>query len=1038
MKEYQILDTLVLRTPTNTLNELEKLSNLNLLMKDASFLEALYISTPALYNDIIRFDEIKDDKKKKKIIESIYKFYSRMCTRSTPYGLFATCGTLSIGEETDIKLSEKERFKKNIRLDMNFLCALAQKLEKEETIRDFLKFYPNSSIYNINNSYRYIEYKYKNSQRNHFLSGVPESEYLDKIFQLTKTNGATIIEITNCLIDDEITSEEANEFVIDLILNQLLVSDLEPIVLTGDFLGNIISIISEIPTAKLILEQLVEIENDIRIINESSIGVDLQIYELLILKIEALDVGIDRGKLFQLDFSNQTDANFISRQVLKKIEKCLSVIDLLNSINYNALSSFIEKFSERHEEVEIPLTIALDNETGVYSTAEGTEDTTSPLVDDIPTYSQSSEITELKWTKKDSYFNQLIQKALYENESIIQLDENDITKNFNKVEAKNTVSSFTAMFSLINENGIQKIELEGAGGNNSAVDLQGRFAHINEAILKNINIIAKAEQDNEPDKIFADIVHLPESRVGNILMRPALHTHQIPYLAKATCTVENIIEIDDLMVSVKNRRVVLRSKKHNKEIVPRLSNAHNYSMSSLNIYSFLCKLQTHDKKTFFGFDLGNCSSLYTYIPRIEFNNVILYLATWNLNKKILKALLEAHEQKNNEQIKIELIKLRAIYKIPAKVCLADGDNTLYFNLENEYSLQVWLEEIKNRQSFVLKEFIFNQNSNVSNNHNEQYSHQIIASFIKKTTENFNIPIIQKIQSEPQRFFTTGSNWLYYKIYCGAKIGDQFLAENIKEITDELIVNNAIKKWFFIRYSDSQGQHIRLRFELKKDNDVSQITKLIYNTTQSFIKDGLVHKVQTDTYQREIERYGKASMELSETLFYYDSKTILNFIALIEGDEGELFRWLFALKYIDSLLNSFDLDLTQKIKFTASNAAAFLQEFGGNKSTKDEVNKKYRENKELIAGFMNESNEVEDWLILFDIIKTAEEERKELCSEIKEIVLKEQEFSLEFILSSYVHMSVNRLFRSKQRKNEMVIYDFLNKFYLWQQNTRKIA
>lgn len=134
------------------------------------------------------------------------------------------------------------------------------------------------------------------------------------------------------------------------------------------------------------------------------------------------------------------------------------------------------------------------------------------------------------------------------------------SKVFQKNENIDTVPSFAVMFSLIKENEQIKIELENAGGNNSAIDLQGRFAHINKDIFENIQLIAKAEEADEPDKIFADIVHLPESRVGNILMRPALHTHQIPYLAKATCKNENAIDINDLMVSVKDGQVILRSK----------------------------------------------------------------------------------------------------------------------------------------------------------------------------------------------------------------------------------------------------------------------------------------------------------------------------------------------------------------------------------------------------------------------------------------------------------------------------------------------
>jgi len=69
-----------------------------------------------------------------------------------------------------------------------------------------------------------------------------------------------------------------------------------------------------------------------------------------------------------------------------------------------------------------------------------------------------------------------------------------------------------------------------------------------------------------------------------------------------------------------------------------------------------------------------------------------------------------------------------------------------------------------------------------------------------------------------------------------------------------------------------------------------------------IDSDIVHKVQADTYQREIERYGEETIELGEQIFFHDSEAVIDFIGLLETDDDERYRWLFALRGIDTMLS----------------------------------------------------------------------------------------------------------------------------------------
>lgn len=83
--------------------------------------------------------------------------------------------------------------------------------------------------------------------------------------------------------------------------------------------------------------------------------------------------------------------------------------------------------------------------------------------------------------------------------------------------------------------------------------------------------------------------------MGNILFRPHIRDYEITYLIGSTLDDEHVIPASDLMVSVKGRKVVLRSRRLQKEIIPRLTSAYNYKGNTTPLYRFLCDLQSQNR-----------------------------------------------------------------------------------------------------------------------------------------------------------------------------------------------------------------------------------------------------------------------------------------------------------------------------------------------------------------------------------------------------------------------------------------------------------
>ena len=281
----------------------------------------------------------------------------------------------------------------------------------------------------------------------------------------------------------------------------------------------------------------------------------------------------------------------------------------------------------------------------------------------------------------------------------------------------------------------------------------------------------------------------------------------------------------------------------------------------------------------------------------------------------------------------------------------------------------------------------------------------------------------------QRSFIVGSKWLYYKIYTGPKSSDFVLTEVILPLLQRFQSNNWIEKWFFIRYADPK-HHLRIRFLVTDVAATQNMMSHLFDGLEPLVKKDVIWKVQLDTYHRELERYGENTMQLSESLFCHDSWATVQFVNLIEGDEGEKLRWLYGLRSIDNLLTAFAYPLQEKFELLEILKIGFGREFNMSRPLKKQLDDKYRKERQNIEHFMTFL--IREELEYASILTILEETYTNIIPLAQQILDLEKKNQLQIpknnLMSSYIHMLMNRLFKSKNRLNEMVCYDFLYRYY----------
>lgn len=279
----------------------------------------------------------------------------------------------------------------------------------------------------------------------------------------------------------------------------------------------------------------------------------------------------------------------------------------------------------------------------------------------------------------------------------------------------------------------------------------------------------------------------------------------------------------------------------------------------------------------------------------------------------------------------------------------------------------------------------------------------------------------------QRELIPGSGWLYFKLYTGFKSADNVLTGHLYPVLTVLLRDRSIEDFFFIRYLDPDP-HIRLRLRIGDSSRYAAVFEAMHRSLSACMADGLLSKVMCDTYRRELERYGENTMELSESLFCIDSRHILGLLGELQHvDSPEQVRWQISLRLLDDLLEAAGYDIAARSQLLERVGRSFMEEFMCDRQPySKQLNDKYRASRPLIEQVMDQGS------LQPPLDGYLDDRRKELASVLRQIDELDRQGALQVpvdrLLASYMHMTMNRWFRSKNRVYELVIYNFLARYY----------
>lgn len=1013
------------------------------LVSSPAVAEALFVASPSLTSSIERWRASPDSPSGQQIEHALVKYVARMAGRTTPFGLFSGVSTGRLGRETRIDLAPRAHYRRRTRLDNDYLFLLTTELTRIPDVQDRVTWRPSSSIYRIGGRLRYAAARLDGRERSYHLVAVEPTSYLDATLARAAT-GARLGELAAGLIadDPELSADEVRAYLGELIDAQLLVPDLG-VHITGP--EPLEGLLDQLATAELESPRavLTAARDALTAIDQGGIGLPTARYTAIADQLGELPAKVDLSLLFQVDMVKPAEVTLSTRLAADLARTADMLATVWASSEAATLERFRRAFTDRWEDREVPLADVLDEESGIgFEAATGPGAEGSPLLAGIGFPSPPSPGGDrAPWNRAERHLLRRLHQAIATGATEIVLAEDDFAA-MKRDGTPRLPDAFAIMARVAGTaeelaRGDATLLFETTSGPSGA-KLLGRFCHAAPEVHDLVRAHHAVEEALRPDALFAEIVHLNEGRIGNILCRPVLREHELVYLGVSGATGERQILLDDLLISVRGGRIILRSRRLGREIVPRLSTAHNYRLRSLGVYRFLCAVAGQGSEHT-GFTWGVLGDA-PFLPRVRVGRVVLSRAIWNLYRADLAAVTAAVRAAGKAKpgvtpdlrdgVLAAVAALRTARNLPRFIAVAAGDNELPIDLDNPLMVAAFADEIAGEHPVSIIELFPPPDRLPAAGPDGRYSLEAVLTFTRKLEPH--PPIKAPTPVATRQRFAPGSRWLYAKLYCGASTADRVLREVIAPVVRDALAAGAAERWFFLRYADPD-HHVRLRIAGDPARLFGEVLPALHARTEPLLDAGELHRFQLDTYQRETERYGgDRGIELIEELFEHDSEAVLAIVELLDGDQGADARWRLALRGLETTLEVLGLDADARAAAAASARDNLGAEHRADPAFWSRVGERFtRERPDLEQVFARDPARDADHALApgFEILArrdaamapaAAELQRRDRGGELTPGIAE--------LAWSVAHMHANRLLHASQRTQEMLLWDFLRRLH----------
>ncbi|WP_016906182.1 lantibiotic dehydratase [Streptomyces xiaopingdaonensis] len=315
-----------------------------------------------------------------------------------------------------------------------------------------------------------------------------------------------------------------------------------------------------------------------------------------------------------------------------------------------------------------------------------------------------------------------------------------------------------------------------------------------------------------------------------------------------------------------------------RELVPVLGNMVSAPAQAPNAVRLLWEIGLEGQRLWEPWNWGPLADA-PFVPRVRHGRFVLASAVWRLDE------LRAAAEESGAGWEATLARWREWWQVPRLVLAVAADQRLTLDLDDAWHRELLRDQLCRNPELIAQEVP------------GEHEGWLESPFAGHATE-LVVPLTRRPDVPPRRGYAgrhqpertvhgLGGNWIYLKLHGPARCQDALLRDHLPALVN-LAGEKGADGWFFLRYTDPSGHHLRVRLHAEAaDRLWGRVAPAVGALLGEWQRAGLVRSHTLAQYDPETERYGgPTAQHLAEQVFRYDSEAALELLRLAKEPEND--------------------------------------------------------------------------------------------------------------------------------------------------------